>query len=171
MRRRTLRTEAVTISEPNEGVTYASIMKEVVSSVKLSEIGVEIFVVRRTRAGGILLQVKSKDEAEKLSRKLQNAVGEIAKIGRPIRTTPVLITNVPDWMDEAEVEEQIRALDPSLSGVPVRIRENIGGGKVAIIDAPMETASRLAEVGRVKIGWSLCRVKVLEWKKSTCHDA
>jgi len=45
VRRWTPRTEAVTISEPKEGVTYASIMKEVVSSVKLSEIGVEIQAV------------------------------------------------------------------------------------------------------------------------------
>lgn len=169
VRRRTPRTEAVTISEPAEGVTYASIMRTVVSRVKLSEIGVEIGAVRRTRAGGILLQVKSKEEADKLSGRLQSAVADIAKIGRPIRTTPVLITNVPDWMDDSKVEDQIRALDSCLTGVTARIRENSGRGKVAITNVPMETASRLAEAGRLKIGWSLCRVKLLERKKPACH--
>jgi len=75
-------------------------MRTVVSRVKLSEIGVVIGAVRRTREGRILLQVKNKEEADKLSGRLQSAVGDIAKIGRPVRTTPVLITNVPDWMDD-----------------------------------------------------------------------
>ena len=49
VRRNTPRMEAVTISETKEGATYASIMKEIVSSVKPSEIGVEIQAVRSTR--------------------------------------------------------------------------------------------------------------------------
>lgn len=93
VRRRTPKSEAVTIPEPREGATYTSVMKEVVAKVKLTEIGVEIDAVRRTRAGGILLQVKSKEEADILSERLQSAVGEMVRIGR---TTPVLITNVPD---------------------------------------------------------------------------
>jgi len=144
-------------------------MRKVVFNVKLTEIGVEIGVVRRTRAGGILLQVKSKEEADILSELLQSAVGEIAKIGRPVRTNPVLITNNPDWMDDGEVKEQIRASDPGLTGVTARIRENTGVGKVAIIDIPMKTASRMVEAERVKINWSLCRVKLLQRKKPTCH--
>ncbi|VVC42054.1 Zinc finger, CCHC-type [Cinara cedri] len=169
VKRRTLKTQAVTISEPGAGVTYVAIMKTVMASVKLNEIGVEVGTVRRTRAGGFLLQVKTAEEAEKLSGRLQSAVGEMAKIGRPVRTTPVLIANVPDWMEDGEVEDHIRATDLGVAGVSVRIRENVGGGKVALLDVPMDVASRLAEVGKVKIGWSLCRVRLLERRKPLCH--
>jgi len=43
-------------------------MRKIVSSINLylllSEIGVEIGAIQRTRTGGILLQVKSKEEVE-----------------------------------------------------------------------------------------------------------
>lgn len=96
-------------------------------------------------------------------------MGEIAKISRPIRTTTVLITNFPDWIDEDEVVEQIRASDPGLTKVSARVRDNTVGGKMSIIDISMEIAERLPKTGQVKIGWSLYRVKLLERKKSTCH--
>lgn len=72
-------------------------------------------------------------------------------------------------MDDSEVQEQIRASDPALAGVSARVRENTGEGRVAIIDTPMQTASKLAEVGRVNIGWSLCRIKRLERRKPRCQ--
>lgn len=63
----------------------------------------------------------------------------------------------------------IKASDHNLVDVPVRIRENPGGGKVAQLYAPMGVASNMAEYGYIKVGWSICRVELLEHRKLTCH--
>jgi hypothetical protein len=144
-------------------------MKQVVANVKLSDIDVEIGAVRRTKAGSILLEVDGKEKADRLSDHLHRAVGEMAKIYRPTRTTPVLVVNIPDWMDDDQVENDIRAFDADLTNATVRVRENAGGGRVAKLNVHMSTAARMAERGSIKIGWSQCRVKLLEHRKPKCH--
>lgn len=57
-------------------------MKRVLASVKLTDINVNVENVHRTKADGILIQVKEKDEADRLSSHLQSAIGEKAKINR-----------------------------------------------------------------------------------------
>lgn len=79
VRRRIPKAEAVTISEPKEGVTYADIMKQVMGNVNLADIEVEVGGVRRTKSGGILFQVEGKEKADRLSSHLQIVVGEMAK--------------------------------------------------------------------------------------------
>lgn len=93
----------------------------------------------------------------------------MAKIYRPTRTTPVLVVNIPDWMDDGQVENDIRAFDPDLANATVRVRENAGGGRVAKLNVHMSTAAMMAERGSVKVGWSQCRVKLLEHGKPTCY--
>lgn len=72
-------------------------------------------------------------------------------------------------MDEDQVKNDINASDPDLADVPVRIRDNSGGGRVAQLNVPMSVAAKMSERGSIKVGWSSCRVKLLEHRKLTCH--
>lgn len=72
-------------------------------------------------------------------------------------------------MEEGGIECAIRATDPELARVPISIRVNVGGGRIAHLDAPMAVATRLAVIGKIKIGWSFCRVKLIESKIRRCY--
>lgn len=120
-------------------------MKHVMAYVKLSEINLNVIAVLRTRAGHILLQVNRKDEADRLSNHQQAAISWIAKMNRPSRNTSVLVVNIPVWMDNDQVGEEIRAAKPSLADIAIRVRENAGRGGVTQLNVPMATAVVLAE--------------------------
>lgn len=67
VRRRAPRVEAVTIADPADGETYASVMRLATSCIDLQEHGIEIGRVRRKKAGAILKEVSGKEKADKLS--------------------------------------------------------------------------------------------------------
>jgi len=168
VRRRVPKTEAVTIAEPAEGETYASVMRLVTSCIDPQELGIQIGKVRRTKAGAILMEVNGKEAADKLSSHLSDTIGQRAKVSRPRRMTPVLIINIPDWVDDDKVKSAIAAADPSIEVVGISLRDNAGGGKVAKLMVDVETALKLSALKGISIGWNLCRVKLLEAKAPIC---
>lgn len=137
--------EAITISRPIEGESYNSVMKKVMNKVNLQDIGVQINKVRKPRAGAILLEVKGKEAADCLSCHLHEAVGESAQVSRPTRTMSVFVLNIAEWLEEDKVKEDIMATDPMLIGSAIRVRSNIGGGRVAQLSVSIETAAELAK--------------------------
>jgi len=168
VRRRNPKTEAITIGNPKEGTTYAEVMKKVLDEIDLQEMGVKVCRTRRTKTGSILLEVKGKSGADALASRLTATIGDQAQVSRPVRTTKVLVVNIADWLENDRVIEDIRSTVEGLSSAPISVRENTGGGRVAIITAPMDIALRLAAVGAIKVGIGRCRVKLLEVKKVRC---
>lgn len=59
-------------------------MKRVMNSVNLQDIGVQVGRVRRNR----------EEQADRLTSHLREAIGEAARVGRPSRTTLVLVLNI-----------------------------------------------------------------------------
>jgi len=115
------------------------------------------------------MEVSGKEEAYKLSTLLCETLGQRAKVSRPRRTTPVLVINIPEWLDDDKVKCTIMAADPSLDSSSISLRENAGGGKIAKLTVDMDTALRLTALKTIRIGWNLCRVKLLETKSPTCY--
>ncbi|CAI6369044.1 unnamed protein product [Macrosiphum euphorbiae] len=169
VRKRTPKTEAVTISNPKEGTSYADVMKKVMSEVNLQEIGVEVSNTRRTKAGGILLEIKGKAGADLLAERLKNTIGDQACISRPSRTTQILVVNIADWLEEARVIDDIRRADEGLQSATIVVRNNSGGGRVAAVKVSMATALRLSAAGAIRVGMGNCRVKLLENRKARCY--
>jgi len=107
LRQRTPKTAAVTIDRPAGGGSLAAVMKKVSEAVDLTALGVKVFTTRRTRAGGILLEVDGVDKAGLLEEKIRQVVGEVARVRKPERRTPVLLLDVPEW---AETEDVVGSL-------------------------------------------------------------
>jgi len=168
VRSRNPKTEAITIGNPKEGTTYAEVMKKVLAEVDFQEMGVEVCRTRRTKTGSILLEVKGKSGADALASRLRVTIGDQARVSRPVRTTKVLVINIADWLENDRVIEDIRSAVEGLSLAPISVRENTGGGRVAIVTAPMDIALRLAAAGAIKVGIGRCQVKLLESKKVRC---
>jgi len=168
IKKRIPKTQAVFIADPSEGETYASIMKRGTYSMKIGEMGVNIGNARRTKSGAILLEVKDQGEVEKLEKHLNREVGNIARISRPTRNTPVLLLNIPDWISEEDAKEDIRRAKACFNDAEMAFRENTGGGRVAKIMLPMEMAMQLANLVHIRVGWRKCRIKLIETKLPRC---
>jgi len=131
---------------------------------------------RRTKAGGILLEVEGEAKAQTLEQKIREVVGDTARIRRPERRTPVLLLDVPEW---AEVEDVVAGLAQTgvkvaaadTDGNRVTVRKNSGGRgeRVARVDLPLRDAITLAEKKAVMVGWTRCRVRLLEKTETSCY--
>ncbi|XP_050530239.1 uncharacterized protein LOC126899367 [Daktulosphaira vitifoliae] len=171
LRARVPRTEAVIIDPLKGDLKYAEVMKTATASVDLLALGIQVSGTRRTQTGAVLLEVRgSAEKADLLATKLEEALKEKdVRVHRPSMTRTVLIRDVEDWHEEDEVR---RALSDALecpSVGPVIIRPNIGGkGRYARCDVPVKVAIRLTTVSRIKVGWTNCRLRIID-KGPQCY--
>jgi hypothetical protein len=171
LRKRTPRTTAVTIDRPAEGGSLASVMKKVSTSINLQSLGVKVLTTRKTRAGGILLEVEGNEKATLLAGKIRGVVGDAARVRLPEPRAPVLLLGVPEW---AETEDVVAGVTQAgVTGVTsenVTIRKNSGGREefVASLHLPLKDAIALAEKKAVSVGWTRCRIKLLANNQPTC---
>jgi hypothetical protein len=162
---------AVTIDRPVEGGSLASVMKKVAGTINLQSLGVKVLTTRKTRAGGILLEVEGNDKATLLAGKIREVVGDAARVRLPEPRTPVLLLGVPEWADAESVVDGVAQV--GVTGVTpefVNIRKNSGGrGEfVASLHLPVRDAITLAEKKAVTVEWTRCRVKLLASNQPTC---
>lgn len=164
---RTPKTEAIVIDQVAEGETYASVMRKV-TAIDLNTLGVAVKGAKRSRAGGIIIEVGGKDDADRLAEGIREVVGAAAAVRRPTRSTPILILDVPTWMEEAEVVSHLVNFDSSFGDCHIRVADN-QGGRTAFCRVPMMVASKVAGAGRIRIGWAMCRAKLFEKKERACY--
>lgn len=98
------------------------------------------------------MEVEGEAEAAKLEQRIQEVVGDTARIRRPERKTLVLLLDVPEW---AEVDDVVGGLAqagvvvaaPGADGNQVFVRKNSGGRgeRVARVDLSLRGAITLAE--------------------------
>ena len=148
-------------------------MKRVAGSIDLPALGITVRTTRKTRTGGILLEVDGEDKATLLAEKVRAVVGDSARVRRPELRTPILLLGIPEWSDAADVATGLQH-----AGVPaaaftsghITVRKNDGGrgDLVARFDLPYRDAITLAKAGPVMVGWTRCRVRLLEKSQPTC---
>lgn len=151
-------------------------MKKVASVIDLKALNIQVNTTRRTRAGGVLLEVEGLDKATLLAEKVRTVVGDQARVRLPENLTPVLILGLPEWSDAEEVSEGLVK-----AGIPgemvtrdgkslVTITQNAGGRRefVGRINLPYAEAIMLTDAGALRVGWTVCRTKSLEKEKPTC---
>lgn len=148
-------------------------MRKVSRSIDLAGLGIKVLTTRRTRAGGILLEVEGDEKAALLAERVRVLIGDGARVRLPESLTPVLLLDVPEWAAEEEVVEGLRKAGVTVGAEgrpPVQIWRNEGGrgGFVARVSLPFKEAIQLAETGTVMVGWTRCRVKPIETSKPRC---
>ncbi|XP_022180910.1 uncharacterized protein LOC111041066 [Myzus persicae] len=171
LRKRAPRSMAVTIDRPAEDGSLASVMKKVSGSINLQSLGVKVLTTRKTRAGGILLEVEGSEKATLLAGKIQEVVGDAARVRLPEPRTPVLLLGIPEWA-EAEnvvaVVTQAGVTGDRSENVTIRKNSDGRGEFVASLHLPLKDAITLAEKRAVTVEWTRCRVKLLASNQPTC---
>ena len=167
VKNRTPKTEAIMIDKLTERETYASVMKRV-TAIDLNSLGITVKGAKRSKAGGIIIEVDGKDDADRLAEVIGETVGATATVRRPIRSTPILILDVPNWIEETELASQLSNFDDNFRDCKIRLSDG-RGGRTAFCRIPMKVASKIADVGRIRIGWAMCKVRLLERKDRVCY--
>lgn len=103
LKKRTPKSPAVIIDRPSSSCSIVAVIKRVLHSIKLTEMGIHVKTTRMTRAGGILLEVEDISHATLLTEKLRSIIGEDARVRLLKSLTPILILNIPEWTTAEDV--------------------------------------------------------------------
>lgn len=160
--RRKTKPDAILL-KPAEGKTYADIVGAIHANVKPSEMGIDVKSVRRTKSGGVLLEL-GKSTAENratFSKSLTAVVGKSSSVTELTPTTQVEIRDCDCCTTVAEIEEAVIRTLPDYKGImKVKLtRPNSREQRLALVKVEEPAAEKILEVGRLIIGFVSCRVR------------
>ncbi|KYM96674.1 hypothetical protein ALC62_12670 [Cyphomyrmex costatus] len=131
---------------------------------------------RRTKTGAFLIEISGEDnsqKADKLALRLQELFQDDGKVivSRPNKTSELRITNLDDSTTPEEVVAALsQASDCSPSEVTTGDIKRARNGLGAIwIKCPVVSANRLADLKKVRIGWTSARVELLPDRGLQCY--
>lgn len=158
-------TEAVAVRVTGQQ-SYAEVLRSLKTEVNPATYGVKIRGIRRTRNGELLMELeKGSGKTRELRNALANVLSEKATVRVMSQSVTVEICDLDEATEEAEVVDAILACTKDSEvcereAIKIRaIRKSYGETQRAIITLPAKIADQLLHLGRIKIGWVLCRVR------------
>ncbi|XP_049886382.1 translation initiation factor IF-2-like [Pectinophora gossypiella] len=176
---RTPRTAAVSLTlvpgVEERGVTYASILSDAKRRVSLADLGISNMRFRRAATGARLLEIGGENSAAKadsLAKKLREVLSpDAVKVVRPVKRAEIRVTGLDDSADAIEVADAVAkeggcAVDDVKHG---RIVVGPRGDGSLWISCPVAAAKRLSDSGRLLVGWTSARVRLLDSRPARCY--
>lgn len=164
------KTEAVIIIKPKdtEGENSSeTTKKDIKSKIDISKLGVGITKLRKVTRGAVVVGCESKLQADKLKEKVAIDLGEKYEVKEPKkRKLKIKIYDIDkeDCVNEKDfwnkVEEQNEGGREGIRGKIIHKTANSSlRGVTVIAEVDTDTRKRLLDLGKVKIGWRMCRVQ------------
>ncbi|XP_049870296.1 translation initiation factor IF-2-like [Pectinophora gossypiella] len=176
---RTPRTAAVSLTlvpgVEERGVTYASILSDAKRRVSLADLGISNMRFRRAATGARLLEIGGENSAAKadsLAKKLREVLSpDAVRVVRPVKRAEIRVTGLDDSADAIEVADAVAkeggcAVDDVKHG---RIVVGPRGDGSLWISCPVAAAKRLSDSGRLLVGWTSARVRLLDSRPARCY--
>ncbi|XP_049872853.1 uncharacterized protein LOC126376365 [Pectinophora gossypiella] len=178
VRLRTPKTAAVTLTlmpgAEERGVTYASILMDAKQRVRLADLKIDSLRFRRTATGARMLEVGGEASAEKadsLASKLKEVLSpEAVRVARPVKRAEIRVTGLDDSADAFEVAEAI-AKEGGCSSEAIKCGRMVVGprGDGSLwVSCPVTAAKKVAGSGRVQVGWTSARARLLSPRPMRC---
>lgn len=154
------RPDAIVI-EAKDGQSYADILRKVKTDASLASIGEAVTRIRRTQKGELLLQFKdSGDSTAAFQNSIREKLGESADVRTLTQRTMVEMRDVDEVTDAQDISEAIKAqLELEVPAEAIRLRKAYGETQIATINLPGEEANKMIKAGKIKIGWTVCRIR------------
>ncbi|XP_045501400.1 uncharacterized protein LOC123698695 [Colias croceus] len=156
------------------GVTYASVMAGSRQKIDLTEIGVSALRFKRAATGARILEIPgttSAKEADALASRLREVWDEdTIKVSRPVKCAEVRVTGLDDSVAAEEVAAAVSRVGEcpadqvKYSGLRVGSR----GSTTAWVSCPVAAAKKVAQVGRILVGWISAGVSLGAVKPQRC---
>ncbi|KAI8120523.1 hypothetical protein CVS40_8204 [Lucilia cuprina] len=158
------RRNAAMIITAKGGTSYADILKQLKGDPSLKDVGESVSRIRRTQKGELLLEINTNDQAsvDLFRGQMKKSIGPKADIMTRRQETIIECRDI----DEVTTKDDIRNAFLTQLGVSEMKLEDIkslrrayGGTQTATISLPSEICYRLLQIGKVKIGWVVCRIR------------
>ncbi|XP_011685609.1 PREDICTED: uncharacterized protein LOC105448624 [Wasmannia auropunctata] len=173
-RRGAPRSSAITISRPEDGMTYFEIIRKARDEITLEELGIEETRTRSTVAGNVLIEIPGENTspaADNLARKLREAFRDTnVQIRRPTLRGELRLAGLDASVTTEKLIETL-AKEGNCDEASVRLgsfRLARNGLKTVWLQCPLDTANKLAEAGRLRVGWSTALVVLLKRRPMQC---
>lgn len=149
-----------------EGTQYADVLKKMREAPDLKKLGEAVSRVRRARGGEILLEFRSNSEVKSAEFKdnIEKTLGSEATVKALTQQVTIECRNLDAITTAEEVWVALKAqgeLEVNQSDKPIRMRKSYGETQTATISLPAADANKLLKLGKVKIGWSVCTIKIV----------
>ena len=120
----------------------------------------EVLSIRRTRKGEVLRVLKKGGDVLAFRKQLDQAVGGRAEISAQVSTRSLEIRDLNETFGKKEVVSALcLALGSLALDGPCRPFTRFGGVKTTVIRLAETEATRLLQLGKIKIGWVACRIR------------
>lgn len=151
----------------NDQQSYAAILKKVREDPELKELGENLVRTRRTQQGDMLFELKKDPEVKSSAYREQFAksLGDLVGDGGNVKALCQEATIECRYLDEiTTVEELGRELKTQCElgeeVLTIRLSKGYQGTQTAMIRLPVSAASKLLEKGKVRVGCSVCPLRI-----------
>jgi hypothetical protein len=142
-------------------------------SIPLTEIGVKSIGMRKTVTGAIVIKMpgdKGREKVSQLATHISRVLDPTAvKVAAPTRTAELKLVGIDISIEKEELRQAL-ALAAECGVAEVQVGE-IGASRgslgAAYVKCPVAEARKLAQAGKVALGWSTARVIAIP--KALCH--
>lgn len=155
------RPDAVLI-KPNQGQSYAEVLGRLKKGVDLEQLRVTVKTVRKTQDGGILVTLGGETaNIQPFQDAAQLAIGETGAVRGLTSKVTMEVLDLDCLTSNSDVEAAIRKVVPGTSELKVHVFDpNRREQRMAVLETDVTTATALLQSGRLRVGWSNCRVRV-----------
>lgn len=171
-RRRAPRTAAVAIqcSNPDD---YPTVLRKARERISLSELKIQITKTRRAINGGLIIEISGDDNEEKadiLANRLKEILDTRVKITRPSKRAAIRIIGMDDSASAEEIAEIVSTIGGcSIADIKTgEIKQTNRGLGSILVQCPLSSAIKLANEGKIQVGWTAAGVILLEARPLQC---
>lgn len=156
--------------EENEASSSKDTKRDIKNKIDITKLGVYITKMKKVTRGAVVVGCEDKRQADKLKKKVTKDLDEkyiiqtLMKKKLKIRIFRIFDVDKEDSENEQDfwgkIEEQNGFRKDSTSGKIIHKSANEKTKKTTIIaEVNDETREKLLELGKVKIGWKICKVQ------------
>lgn len=146
-----------------EGTSYADILRKVKSDASLKAVGDAVTKIRRAANGDLLLQLKeTSSDTASFRNCISESLGAKAEVRALSQRVQIEIRHIDEVTTEEDVWDVINASleqDGGLSDISISMRKAFGLTQVATLSLPVVTAKKMLDLGKIKIGWTVCPIR------------
>ena len=171
----TPRTSAVTLTlSEGANMSYANVVSTARRTIPLGEIGLQAVRMKKAVTGGIVIRVPGDKDREKASLLATRLAGVLdpskVRVGAPTIKGELRLLDIDISMEKEELREAL-AKAAGCSSTEVQVGEigtSRGGLGSAWIKCPAAGARKLAQAGKVALGWSIAKVIAIPKRPLQC---
>lgn len=163
-RRERQRGDALLVAANGE-TSYAAILRTVKADPALKKLGESVVKTRRTQKGEMLFELKKGPTINSAAFKelVEKSLGETAKVRALSQETVIECRYLDEVTTEEELKNALKTQFELGEAAPsIKMRKGYGGTQTATIKLPEITAEKLLQIGKVKVGWSVCPLRTVQ---------